>query len=535
MNSQNYIVCYKNKATDTDCYLFLQSKGRQNRKKKALGIKVNIIQFKNNWNEVDQRFMSGMGPTYKNLNAQIKKAFKEVEETQGVIVTQTSKDNNSFLKFWDRQLELTTNQGSKTKHESVKIKLEKYLTTLKKKDLLFSEITPDFVEQLKHYFKTAKDPNTLSSNSVTHYLKIINSIINRKLKKEPYALPFNPFKTIDYDQHSDIDRRVLTLDELSKLKTVVITNPNLDITRYMFLFQVYAQGMRVSDMLLLRWGTIISTFNVREGLELVPTGKNYDPQLNYVMFKTYKPMKTDLNYMLCKILMKSIGMESRFNEILDGGLINGYHYGMDKSFTLTQLQERIDNFCVKTVNPKEIKNYSEYGGYSFKNDNEREVKELIDVMVKVKQNLIKQVIEETAIRLSIHKIEKGNTFVFPILNNADFINLPEKDKEFKEQIKITPELYRAYLVGHKTYQHRLDDLSKLVGINRITTHTSRHTYTQLMIYNDTNTYRMQEQLGHSTLGVLENYVNNKDFKPLNKVSVSNKIGNDITDIEFQVG
>ena len=112
MNSQNYIVCYKNKATDTDCYLFLQSKGRQNRKKKALGIKVNIIQFKNNWNEVDQRFMSGMGPTYKNLNAQIKKAFKEVEETQGVIVTQTSKDNNSFLKFLERQLELTTNKGS---------------------------------------------------------------------------------------------------------------------------------------------------------------------------------------------------------------------------------------------------------------------------------------------------------------------------------------------------------------------------------------------------------------------------------------
>ena len=31
MTSEYYVACYKDKATDTDGYLFLQSKGRANR------------------------------------------------------------------------------------------------------------------------------------------------------------------------------------------------------------------------------------------------------------------------------------------------------------------------------------------------------------------------------------------------------------------------------------------------------------------------------------------------------------------------
>ena len=173
-----YIICNKVNATDTDGYLFLLSKGSaKNRVKKALGIKVNYKQFKDNWNKTEQRYMSGM-PKYKDLNTELRKAITDKQnvvekETEKKLIT--PKDNNSFLKFWDRQLELITNQGTKAKHTAIKIKLEKYLTSINKKDLLFSDITPDFVENLQHHFKTVKNPESLSENSVTHYLKVINS------------------------------------------------------------------------------------------------------------------------------------------------------------------------------------------------------------------------------------------------------------------------------------------------------------------------------------------------------------------------
>lgn len=56
------------------------------------------------------------------------------------------------------------------KHEVVKNKLVKYLSTINKTDLLFKDITSFFIRELRLYLKKSKDPKTLSSNTVNHYL-----------------------------------------------------------------------------------------------------------------------------------------------------------------------------------------------------------------------------------------------------------------------------------------------------------------------------------------------------------------------------
>ena len=129
MKNQTYITCYKKKATDTDGYLFLQSKGRKNRKKKALGIRVAYDKFIKYWNDKEQRFKSGM-PQYKLLNEKIEKAFEESIKDTGEIIESSKGIKQSFLKYWDRQIELIPNQGSKGKHVVVKKKLEAYLEAL---------------------------------------------------------------------------------------------------------------------------------------------------------------------------------------------------------------------------------------------------------------------------------------------------------------------------------------------------------------------------------------------------------------------
>ena len=85
MKNQTYVTCYKKKATDTDGYLFLQSKGRKNRKKKALGVRVDYDKFIRYWNERDQRFKSGM-PQYKLLNEKVEKAFEDCIKESGEII-----------------------------------------------------------------------------------------------------------------------------------------------------------------------------------------------------------------------------------------------------------------------------------------------------------------------------------------------------------------------------------------------------------------------------------------------------------------
>ena len=60
MKNQNDIVCIKKTKTDKEGYLFFRSKGRENRAKKSLGIKVNFLGFKDNWDKKKQRFKSGM-------------------------------------------------------------------------------------------------------------------------------------------------------------------------------------------------------------------------------------------------------------------------------------------------------------------------------------------------------------------------------------------------------------------------------------------------------------------------------------------
>ena len=54
------IVCIKNDKADKEGYLFLRRKGRENRTKKTLGIRVPVKQFDQFWDKVDLKFKSGM-------------------------------------------------------------------------------------------------------------------------------------------------------------------------------------------------------------------------------------------------------------------------------------------------------------------------------------------------------------------------------------------------------------------------------------------------------------------------------------------
>ena len=185
-----YVICHQPDKSKSIGYLLLMRKGRKNRKRISTGIRIDPDKFKRFWNEKDQRFKSGI-ENYKVLNEKIESVINENTKEDGKELIQPVKLNSeSFLKFWQSEIDLIPKIGSKVKHTTVKNKLENYLKSIKKTDLLFSEITPEFINVLHSYLQMSPDLQTASVNS---YMKLINNICRRKTKKEPYTFTVNPF------------------------------------------------------------------------------------------------------------------------------------------------------------------------------------------------------------------------------------------------------------------------------------------------------------------------------------------------------
>jgi len=341
MKNANYIDCLRQNKYEKEGTLFMRSKGRENKKKKSLKIKVSYDLFKKHWNSKDQCFKSSMS-NYKLLNAEIEKAYDEVGKFNGVIAD-IPKDGKSFIAFWKQMIKLSINHGSRIKHKSVLNKLKKYLSTIDKTDLRFSEITPDFLKELQFYLSTAADPKTLSLNQVTHYLKIIKTIINNKIVQEPNIYSIHPFVSIKLEFNpDDIKRTILPQHDIDKLLKGSIENKVIDLHRNMLLFEIFAGGMRVSDLMLLRWN-------------MIKTGeKSTDARIEYKMFKTGKAMSIPLSINLCKILMKLMDKESVLSDKIteiEKKLFPDYHKtnkGIDREITTAYQQIDLfvtDNDC----------------------------------------------------------------------------------------------------------------------------------------------------------------------------------------------
>ena len=514
MKNQTYIACYKKKATDTDGYLFLQSKGRKNRAKKALGIRVAYDKFIRYWNDKEQRFKSGM-PQYKLLNEKIEKVFEESIKETGKLIEKNKSNKQSFLKYWDRQIELIPNQGSKGKHVVVKKKLETYLQSIKKTDINFADLTPEFIADLHYQFKTDR---ALTTSSVNSYMKLINNIVRRKTKEDPYTFPVNPFATIKYERKTQPQRKVLTEKELKSLLTTKIDDPELELVRDMYAFQIFASGMRVSDLCLLRWNTInfdTKPFNIKD-IEVEVS----EPELDYVMYKTRTPVNTPFTYYLCKALLKVVGEHKKWEALNDPDYIYTRQWEKEKRMKLSVAERELNNHILNKSEP----NTTIYKGYVIKQDDKQAI-ELIDLILEAKIDNITQITQWTAKHISRQKAQTPTDFVFPILKNEDFKDISDNDLAFKDVVSKSEELHHKLEYGKKIFRRKLDKVGELCNIKDIMPHAARHTFTQLMINAGASTHNIMEELGHTTLNVTDSYIRHKKFKNKYGENFLGKVGN----------
>jgi hypothetical protein len=188
---------------------------------------------------------------------------------------------------------------------------------------------------------------------------------------------------------------------------------------------------------------------------------------------------------LTEKITKEITISSKYKTSNGFFLIEDFDFELDDKLInderLIQLRKlRNHLISLKQNHAKDLK-------YVTNDINLKVYKLIIDIVLRLKNNPI-----------------YSNNFVFPILNDDDFMNI-KKEEDFDRMDK------KQYLrfSGRRTYYNRLlKFVGNQCGILNLTSHKSRHSYTSLILkYNkDVNLYDLMESLGHKNLSTTQGYI-----------------------------
>ncbi|MEI7594519.1 MAG: site-specific integrase [Bacteroidota bacterium] len=159
-------------------------------------------------------------------------------------------NKDSFVTFANAEIEFMRGQITEGYHRQLKSEISKLLKY--KKELLFSEISFDFLRQYEKYMVTDLKNNL---NTVGKTMKKIKTLIGIAVRKE--KMDRSPFA--DYKIKSEpTNRNFLTIDELNTLNKLFnkkhLPNYLQNVLQY-FLFSCYC-GLRYTDILQLKYEDI---------------------------------------------------------------------------------------------------------------------------------------------------------------------------------------------------------------------------------------------------------------------------------------
>ncbi len=257
------------------------------------------------------------------------------------------RDKKTLNEWFDILIMELENQGTRNRYVNVKNLLELFQSERKGGSpvIYMSEIDLQFINQFKSWLMTEpKSPEDSrkqnSSNSSIYKLKCLKSVLNKSHFSKYYSFIVKPF---DHITLSEVKRphKVLTIDEIQVLiKTDLVevyrrkiptkeglslwgkpieggvdernkknrrytSKHTLNDGRNYFLFQFFSQGLRISDLITLRWSHFIRS----QGDHL---------KIEKIMVKTQELIKVLVNQNLTTIISEYI---IRYSELLESEIV----------------------------------------------------------------------------------------------------------------------------------------------------------------------------------------------------------------------
>ncbi|MGB3145153.1 MAG: site-specific integrase [Maribacter sp.] len=208
---------------------------------------------------------------HKQLNRLIRKKYDEIEDV--IFEMETSKQNYtakqiidsirkntkrlSFFELADEHIEDLINANNHYRSISDRSKLNRIKEFAKKRNFEFEEIDENLLKKLKIYLRTTSG---LSERSVMNIFVMIRLLYNKAISRKIVDRKFYPFGKdkikIKYPQTIKIG---LDEHEIRKIEELDL-DPRTAVwhTRNVFLFSFYLAGIRISDVLRMRWSDIVA-------------------------------------------------------------------------------------------------------------------------------------------------------------------------------------------------------------------------------------------------------------------------------------
>ena len=334
-----------------------------------------------------------------------------------------------------------------------------------KGQLYVTEVTSLLVRDFEAYLRSI-----LNLNSAKKYVAVF-----RKVYKEGRIHgfinnlndPFISFKATRVPTKRDY----LTKNEVDQLISLDLSNqPVLMKVRRQFLFQLFAQGLRVSDLMTLRWG------NYQSG------------DLQFIQFKTKTAHRVTLNKHSMRILGELLPqgiddlLDMKFKAVVRDQVLEMTY---DQWHDLFREEAQATPFAFARGNAK--------------------ARQELDDLKKQLDGVVEQFVLELHHRIRAQAGKNPNQFIFDILPTELFKNI-----RFTETTSLPRELYELLKSRTAYYNARLKELQTILGINKtFSSHMMRCTFASLLIdETKTECYAISKLLGHRRVSTTESYIVN---------------------------
>jgi integrase len=393
-------------------------------------------------------------------------------------------NRDCFIEFATDYLEKNyANEGTKIKYTTVLKSLTKYINEeLGLNALPFEELRKtDFIKGYKKWvfkrqYKSRDNSISKRTKTVFNYVIVIQTFVKRYNELNPEK---DEIKTIHYtvgiNEFEDVEPKMLYPDEIDRLinythDSLKLTDKSMD-AKYQFLFQFFASGLRISDILLLNY-------------------KHFTKgRIEFVVKKSGRKISIPFFYKACKML--GYFYPSEYNAAINEnplGDIDLMAYEVEELINVNSLMKPLADLTIE-----DLFLFEKYLIDDRNNDNARRLKIIKEVILRLEQQVANSMCRIMG--------EKPSGLVFDYLNYEDFRDLRIMDKKelSKEQ---TYKLHRA----RAKYNSRLKSISKRIGVDKITSHVSRHSFAYYMLSTGATVEEISFALGHASIEITQSYI-----------------------------
>jgi len=188
----------------------------------------------------------------------------ELETQQKIVTSQAvvNKIKPSLAATFNAQAEDYLNglraAGKYNQYTADKPRIGHFKEFLNNHDIAFSDITPGLLEKfmaaLSVRRKSKNSKELISRRTIINHLVVLRSVFAHAAKNKAIPKELTPFgKSGIKIKFPDTHKIGLSLEDVEKLETVVLLDPEHEHARKVWLFSFYFAGMRVSDVFRLKW------------------------------------------------------------------------------------------------------------------------------------------------------------------------------------------------------------------------------------------------------------------------------------------